>query len=1079
MPVLNYLSKFEAVFEALNQQQKNAVQHIEGPVMVIAGPGTGKTQILAARIARILLETDALPENILCLTYTDAGAIAMRKRLQDFIGPDAYRVQLSTFHGFCNKVIQENLDVFGFRNLDPISDLENIQLLRELVDDLPKSHPLKRYTGDVYYEIYRLSGLFGLMKKEDWSTEYLQEKIAAYCKELPFKEEYLYKRAGKSKDGKSYVKGDVKQDAINAELAKMNLLKAAVDLFEPFQNILQKNNRYDFSDMILWVIKAFKEDNTLLSDYQEKYQFVLVDEFQDTSGSQNDLLELLLNYWDIPNVFAVGDDDQSIYRFQGANIENIQNFIDKYASHMKMVTLEDNYRSTQHILDASKKLISKNTQRISEDKILIAKNKERADLPFLPKVVSYFNPIHESVAITKEIEELNAQGVPLNEIAILYRNHRQAEEMIAYLKSKNIEVNTRKRVNILQEPFIKKIIKVMQFLSAETDRVFSGENHLFEILHFKEFSIPTLEIARLSVEIANKNFLDRQTSWREELSKLAIKKQADLFQQHTHGYSLQKFSQTMEGLIKVCLNQTPQETIHQILRDCGFLADALTQDDKMWHMEMLQTFFNFVKAETTKSPIHTLKSITALMELMMENSIQLGADKVSYSETGVNFMTTHSSKGLEFDYVYIIGCTSKIWDEGNRNRNYKLPDNLFTILGDEIEETRRLFYVAMTRAKLQLQMSFYEQDLQQKSQEPSRFIAEITEDHQIPITRNSATDEELLNFLVDPIISQGRPILPKPLIDNAFIDSLLDRYTLSVTHLNGFLKCPISFYFNNFIKVPSPKSASMTFGSAVHFALEQLFKKMNQSEEKGFPDIAIFINDFKWYMRRNQDSFVEAEYKRRLEYGEEILSNYYKEYIGQWNKITSIEKSYRNVVVDGIPLNGKLDKMEFDGNYVNVVDYKTGSFKNAKSKFVRPNPEAVELAKASGKEPKFEEEHGGDYWRQAVFYKILMDKDATKKWEMKSSEFDFVEPIVEIGANGENTYHFHKEKINITQDDMALVTQQIKFVHGKIKNKEFNQGCGKEDCLWCTFTKDYYSANPEALKEISWPEIEENEESKI
>ncbi|MCF8255001.1 MAG: UvrD-helicase domain-containing protein, partial [Bacteroidia bacterium] len=162
MPVLNYLSKFEAVFEALNQQQKNAVQHIEGPVMVIAGPGTGKTQILAARIARILLETDALPENILCLTYTDAGAIAMRKRLQDFIGPDAYRVQLSTFHGFCNKVIQENLDVFGFRNLDPISDLENIQLLRELVDDLPKSHPLKRYTGDVYYEIYRLSGLFGL-----------------------------------------------------------------------------------------------------------------------------------------------------------------------------------------------------------------------------------------------------------------------------------------------------------------------------------------------------------------------------------------------------------------------------------------------------------------------------------------------------------------------------------------------------------------------------------------------------------------------------------------------------------------------------------------------------------------------------------------------------------------------------------------------------------------------------------------------------------------------------------------------------------------------------------------------------
>ncbi|OYU97141.1 MAG: DNA helicase UvrD [Bacteroidetes bacterium B1(2017)] len=1071
MATVNYVSKFEEVFSSLNEQQKSAVQHIEGPVLVIAGPGTGKTQILAARIARILLETDALPENILCLTYTDAGAVAMRKRLQEFIGPDSYRVQLSTFHGFCNKVIQENLDVFGFRNLDPVSDLESIQLLRELVDDLPKNHPLKRYTGDVYYEIYRLSALFGLMKKEDWNPSYLTNKVEEYCKDLPTREEYLYKRAGKNKDGSTHAKGDLKRDALNQELNKMVLLKAAIDLFEPYQELLLKNNRYDFADMILWVIKAFTENATLLSDYQEKYQYVLVDEFQDTSGSQNDLLKLLISYWEVPNVFAVGDDDQSIYRFQGANIENIQNFISQFGNHMKMVKLEDNYRSTQKILDASRKLIERNTQRISGEKLLHARNKDRATILAEPKVVSYYNPLHESAAIAKQIEEIGQSGTPLHEIAVLYRNHSQAEEMVAYLKSKNIEVNTRKRINILYEPIIKKVVKVMQFLSAETEKAFTGEPHLFEILHFQEFAIPTLEIARLSVEIASKNFNERQTSWREELSKLAQKKQSDLFQQHSHGLALQNFSKSIEGLVKGCLNQTPQETIHQILRDCGILAAALTHEEKTWHMEMLRTFFDFIKMECTKKPQHNLKSLTETIILMQDNKIALAAEKVIYSESGVNFITAHSSKGLEFEYVFIIGCNSKAWDDSNRNRNYKLPDNLFALVGDEIEETRRLFYVGMTRAKTHLQLSFSEQDMNQKELEPSRFIAEITEDKELKIERIAISKEELLEYSFSALKQVPEAMLPKSIIDNAFTDSLLEKYSLSVTHLNNYLKCPVSFYFNNFIKVPAPKSASMTFGSAVHFALEQLFKKMNAEDEKQFPGIDTFLKDFKWFMRRNQDSFTEAEFKRRMEYGEEILPRYFDEYIHQWNKVTSVERSYKNVLVEGIPLNGKIDKMEFDGNFVNVVDYKTGSFKNAKTKFNKPNEEAAEKALSEGKEPKFEDQFGGDYWRQAVFYKLLMDFDATKKWEMRSSEFDFIEPMVQLTEKGKS-YEFHKEKIHITPEDLLFVRHQIKDVYAHIRNKDFSIGCGKDDCHWCTFTRNYYELNK--LENI--PAIENTED---
>ena len=1071
MAMLNYLSKFEAVFAALNQEQQSAVQHIEGPVLVIAGPGTGKTQILAARIARILLETDALPENILCLTYTDAGAVAMRKRLQEFIGPDAYRVQIATFHGFCNKVIQENLDVFGFRNLDPVSDLETVEFLRELIDGLPKNNPLKRYTGDVYFEINRLKSLFQLMKKEDWSPDFLLEKVEAYTKDLPERPEFLYKRAGKDKAGNAYKKGDLKKDALQEAIQKMELLKAAIAQYEHFQQKLLSNHRYDFADMILWVIKAFQENASLLSDYQEKYQYVLVDEFQDTSGSQNDLLSLVISYWDIPNVFAVGDDDQSIYRFQGANIENIQNFITQFGSHLKRVTLTHNYRSSQAILDAAQSLISRNSQRIAQDKYLVASHPERTQITLKPQVVAYYNPVHESSDICKQIEALQAEGVPLNEIAVIYRNHQQAEEMAANLQSRNIAINARKRLDILHEPIVQKISLVMQFLAAETEKAFSGENFLFEILHFKEFAIPTLEIARLSVNIARENFSERNTSWREELAKIARKKQGDLFEQQTQGVRFTHFSQTIEGLIQSALNQTPQESIHQIIRDCGLLGSALSHQEKTWQMEVLRTFFDFIKTECQKKPQHKLKSLSQLIRMMLDNKIPLNAEKIIYSETGVNFLTAHSSKGLEFEYVFMIACNSKAWDEAKRNRSYQLPDNLFAITGDETEENRRLFYVAMTRAKKQLHMSFVEQDLQRKDLEPSRFIAEITEDKSILIERKITSEEELLNFTHSVFDKNEEANLPKNIIDNGFTDSLLEKYSLSVTHLNHYLKCPISFYFNNFIKVPAPKSASMTFGSAIHFALEQLFKKMNSSEDKKFAGEDILLNDFRWFMKRNQDSFTEADFKRRIEYGEEILPAYYQFYIAQWNKVTSIEKSYKNVLVKGVPINGKIDKMEFDGNHVNVVDYKTGAYKNAKNKFGRPNLEAVEAARTKDAEPKFEDKYGGDYWRQAVFYKILMDNDATKNWEMKSSEFDFVEPISNSGK-----YTFHKEKINIIPEDIQIVQEQIVQVYQKIKLKEFTQGCGKEDCVWCNFSKNYYANNTESDQFKNWqdPEIDSN-----
>src|SRR5246127_4638104 len=279
-PPNKYNEKFQEALNRLNPEQRSAVDQMEGPVLVVAGPGTGKTQILAARIGKILLETDANAHEILCLTYTDAGAVAMRKRLFEFIGPDAYRINIYTFHAFCNEIIQENLDYFGKLNLEPLSDLDSVALFQELVDDFPNDHLLKRFTGDIYYDVPRLKNLFSVMKRENWDEDMIRKAVSEYLEDLPNREEYIYKRANAAKGIKV---GDVKQKDLDAASEVMAKLLAAVSEYQRYDTKMKTGGYYDYDDMIIWVLKAFRENEEMLRKYQERYQYILVDEFQDTS----------------------------------------------------------------------------------------------------------------------------------------------------------------------------------------------------------------------------------------------------------------------------------------------------------------------------------------------------------------------------------------------------------------------------------------------------------------------------------------------------------------------------------------------------------------------------------------------------------------------------------------------------------------------------------------------------------------------------------------------------------------------------------------------------------------------------
>ena len=1023
--------KFEEEYAKLNPQQQKAVDTTEGPVMVIAGPGTGKTQILAARIGKILMNPDVLADNILCLTYTDAGAIAMRRRLQSFIGADAYKVNIYTFHAFCNDVIQDNLSLFEKNSLDAISELENIELFKKLIDNFGKENPLKRYRGDVYYEINNLKQLFSNMKREGWTPTFINQKIDEYIADLPNRDEYIAKRATKD-----FKKGDVRTDKIEEETEKKERLRAAVNEFDNYQTLMRERNRYDFDDMINWVIKAFEENPNVLSNYQERFQYVLVDEYQDTSGTQNKLVQQLISYWDTPNVFVVGDDDQSIYRFQGANVENMLGFANHYSSEMVTVVLTNNYRSTQPILDIAKTLIDNNEERLVKNieglsKDLLASNDKIKQLTNKPTIQEYNSVKEEMAGITAEIALLLQQKIEPRKIAVIYKENKYGEALAEYLRLKGIPVFSKRNVNILGNAFVKKIITIMRYLHAEHEIPYSGDELLFEILHYDFYKITPIDIAKITVEVNARNYKDERSSIRKLLFDKANQAPKDLFDSGID-QRLKNTSAIIENLIADVSNVSLQQLLDRIIRNGGVLAYIMQHEEKLKLLQLLTALFDFVKSETARNPYLDLKGFMAVLDLMQKENLPLPLIEVSGNEKAVNLLTAHGSKGLEFEYVFFAGVNASSWEKKRKPQSgYKFPDTMFTSAPSDAaegEELRRLFYVALTRAEKFLNISYAKYSNEAKGLEPSVFIAEIQEVHQLEVEPINISVDDMAAFNLLQFTAQAPEIAHA---EDDFIDGLLAKFQMNVTALNNYMKCPLQFYFNNMIRVPSGINEATTFGSAIHHALEKLFDKMQKSGKEKFNGKEDMFGDFVWYMRRHRENFTKEQFARRMDYGEGVLFNYYDKYINTWNKVVAIERNIRGVVIDGVPLKGKLDKLEFDGKTVNVVDYKSGD---------------IDKALPSLKGPNEKEPNGGNYWRQAVFYKILIDNYDQKDWQVISTEFDFVEP--------DKKKEYRKEKIVITPEDCNIVKEQITTAWEKIQAKDFYTGCGKEDCRWCNFVKE-------------------------
>jgi len=1021
----DYHALFQDELDRLNEAQRRAVEQIEGPVLVIAGPGTGKTHILSARIGRILLETDTNPHNILCLTFTDAGVQAMRERLLQFIGPTAHRVHIYTFHSFCNTIIQDNLELFGRHQLEPASELEQIELLQNMLDELDARHPLKRGRKDGYFYIDHLRNLFQQMKREDWSVEFVQQQVDAYLESLPERPEFVYQISRGD-----FKKGDLKTAKVKDITTRMRRLQAAAELYPHYLERMQAMQRYDYDDMILWVLRAFEENEALLRTYQEQYLYFLIDEFQDTNGAQNEVIQKLIDYWQVPNIFIVGDDDQSIYEFQGARLRNLREFYQQHATNLKLVVLKNNYRSSQHILDSAAGVIQHNEHRIINDlqELGITKLlKAQAELPAIvrPEIVAYPNRLQEDADIVHQIEQLKKDGFLLEEVAIIYARHRQASNLITLLEKKGIPYTTKRQVNILDLPVIQNLRRLLQYLAAEHARPYSGEYLLFRVMHADFLGIDTQDLATVSLHLANFPRME-QPQWR---NFIADAKQLDALSLK-NPQALVEFATLMNRLIADIANYPVPILLERILNRSGLLRHVLQHEEKNWLLQVVKTFFDFVKKESDRNPRLTIRRLLDILNSMDNHRIRLNVNREDVSENGVNLVTAHSSKGLEFRHVYLLDCVQNDWEPRSRGstRRFKLPDTL-TYSGEEdaLEARRRLFYVGMTRAKERLHISYSQEDEKGKALQRAIFVEELLAKSELDVQSRAISAEAVLEAQFWLLAEKESPTVDRS--EKAVIDQLLQHFKLSISSLNTFLRCPLSFYYEQVLRIPTLMSEAASYGLAMHQSLQRLFEQMLAQKPRTFHSENRLLELFEQEMQQLRSYFNAQEYEQRLHMGRRNLQQFYRENLGAWHKKVRIEFAIRNVEVEGVPLTGVIDKLElYPEGKAKVVDYKTGSLSERK---LRP--------------PSKSRPHGGSYWRQLVFYKILYENYRTTTHRVTSGTIAYLDPDV----HGK----LLQRELTFSENDVVFVKNLIRESWERIQQHDFYEGCGESNCVWCNFVK--------------------------
>lgn len=976
--------EFDLAYKKLNEAQRKAVDTIDGPVLVMAGPGTGKTQVLTTRIANILKETDTDPSSILALTFTDAATKEMRERLIRMIGKDGYYVKVCTFHTFCNDIISENPDRFsrptGMQN---ITELEKIQVINQILEE-GNFLLLKSPSSPLFYTPFILKSISDL-KREGFSIQRYRELVSILKDEFEIEKDSLSKTAKLEKE----------------KLVNKNL--DLLDICEAYQNKLVTLGRLDFDDMINWVVEAFENDSDFLLAYQEKFQYILVDEYQDTNSAQNRLIFALSSYWgEQANIFAVGDNNQSIMRFQGASKENIEQFKNRFPNHTS-IFLDQNYRSTSTILSASAKLIGESTLNC---------NVKFKDKPI--KVAKFSSPIFEDEFILKSIKNKIKKGINPKDIAVIVKENKDIDNLVSLFKRESLPYRLAGSTNILTTPLISQFLKILRVATQIQDNL--DDLELFTVLNYPYFQIKPLSILKVS-----------RYAYKNKKSLVDVLQDAH---PEIDDRLIEVFNLFLSWNSKISSHTLP-DIFQIIFQESGFLEYILSLPQPVIELNRFGTLFDNIKTQSSAFPNLDLFGYVQNLSVMELNNLKIEEQVLIGNDNAVTLTTAHKSKGLEWLVVYIYKFADSYWGNKSRKEMIKLPPGIIVYENvdkeeDKNAEDRRLFYVAVTRSKQQLYLTGAAQyPSSAKMVFPSIFLTDLPKENlkYLKTTKYEKNSVGTLKKLLTPITNN---VLNKD--EEEFLQEIIKDYKLSPTGLNSYLECRYKFKLDNLYRIPRFKAAPMCFGTAVHYALEELYKSLNN---KTLVSKEEFINDFNTALDR--ELLTKSDMDNLRHHGQKVLSSYYDKYEKEFTECLFTEKNFGSsltsqILLDDIPLSGKADRIDITSKadkHVRFVDYKTGKPKSRN--------EIEGLNKNSD----------GNYKRQLVFYHLLADLDKSFPYEVVQTEIDFIEP----DAKGD----YHRERFNITKEEVSDLKKLIKDSFGQIRQLNFERTKDINHCLRCPF----------------------------
>ena len=904
----------------LNPQQQKAVEHGEGPLMIIAGAGTGKTTVITQRYLHLLKEFHLKTENLLCLTFTEKGAAEMEERIEKELPESHSPLWIHTFHGFAERILR----IYGHEVGLP----KKSKLLTERGERfLFMKDRLEEFTLNFYKPIHNptaciddLLRFFDSCKTENIDPQKYLEVLKQKKNDL---EAQKYELIG---------------DELEGGLEAIEKQVEVVNAYMKYNGLLRREGLWDFGDMVMFLYELLKTRKSVLLELQKQFKFILVDEYQDTNTLQNEILKLLagvkfqeetINDKRSTNITVVGDDDQSIFRFQGASIKNILDFTETFSNSQEVVLVE-NYRSTQPILDAAYAFIQNNNPyrlevRQNIDKKLKGNTQATATKPQL----FVCDTIEDEVgSIVQEIQKLVGSGAyTYQDIALLYRNHDFADPLIEGLKHSNIPFHVVEGSGLYKREEVRDLFSFLRALANPNDSI-----ALFRVMTLEWFGIDPFALLRISnfSKDANKSIMEVLL---EDLDAVfaSEKKEPDgtLFTQfgNPHLEAIRSFLKIFQEITSLQFKNSASQLIQIIFEKTGWM-EFLNQEKTL---EDIQKRANLLKV--LKKAIHfeyeheatTIQYFVNYIDSLIEGGDN--PEQANYQENpdAVTLITVHKSKGLEWPVVFMSHLGARKFPSDNRKQSIPIVPEM---LGDNepvdrdihIQEERRLFYVGLTRAKEKLYLSYSKKYGGTRETKASQFVDELLSAQVLDVHTVQTT-----GFVLE---KHGVTEFPKDLKVLPSMKLPVINKTLNLNHsgISAFRGCPLRYKYSNIIQIPRPQSAAPQFGTMIHETLEQFYRRYKEGE---IVTAETLLSYYKEHWKRFGYISKEQE-KNYFEKGIAILQSYWEVNSKHLTKPIYLEKGF-GLKMGTYNVTGKIDRIDrIRDDEVEVVDYKTGRPKTQK-----------------------------------------------------------------------------------------------------------------------------------------------------